>query len=142
MNIAIVSEKHSELLMYFDILKKYKPDLFDKANDFIGVSASYDLVYIDHSFKDRTWLDIYRRIPESSKVVVLTTNPLHWYKMEFEETIWKTISPIFQFTGVHHAQKNDFTKIKFYAESLYIFRDLKKIFGSVAYKSDPNAIQH
>jgi hypothetical protein len=135
MNVAIVTEDQSNLLVYFDLLIGYKPDIFDKPQDFNLASSCYDLVYIDHKFKDRTWLDIFRRIPESTDVVVLTTNSLHWYELEFPDTIWKELMPIYHFKNVKHAQKGALEKIKSYADTLNLFLACKKLIKSVFYNS-------
>lgn len=135
MNVAIVSEDHNNLLMYFDLLIGYKPDIFDKPQDFNPVSGCYDLVYIDHKFKDRTWLDVFRRIPEGVDVVVLTTNSLHWYELEFPDTLWPELMPIYHFKNVQHAEKGNHAKIKRYAETLNWFLACKKLIKSVFYSS-------
>lgn len=126
--------------MYFDLLIGYKPDVFDRPQDFNKVSSSYDLVYIDHNFKDRSWLDIYRKIPESTDVVVLTTNSLHWYFLEFPQTIWKELEPIFHFKKVKHAKKDDGDKIKSFADTLNLYITLNRLIKNIC--SDKKDLQN
>lgn len=131
MNIAVISESHKQLIQYMDFLFEVNPpDFFDCIEDFEKVKDHYNLVLIDHQVKGKSWNDIYI---EGVKYIVLTTNPLHWYKLEFFETLWKPLEMIYNLKGVFHAEKTQFDRIKYLVQSLNLDFTCKNLIKKLYY---------
>lgn len=130
-NIAIISENHDQLLMHFDMLyKNSPPDVYDSLEMYRKMNVKYDLVLVDHQVNGKRCNEIYQ---EGTRFIVLATNPLHWYKLEFPDTLGKDLDEMLDKRGVYFVEKWDEDNLKITIDLLSCFFTCKNLIKKLYY---------
>ncbi len=114
MKIAVIEDTKAIHHIYEDMFFLHTVDFFSSIDDFIQKGEVYPVVIIDHQVNGKGWEEVYKLIDDNTFLIVTSTFPLDFYKKEFPDTLYKSLTKVNSHKNAVHFVKDSGNRFLYY----------------------------